>query len=129
MSKCNSALHWSHDWCMAWGSKSSQPIFDSHTRCSRILALMVEGENHPRTSNVLAMSDTSGHVICFLQRSDREAKMVEIGIPFYSECFRVFIRGGDVMCWSRYSGSMWFKTLGSLEFHLRRTLAKRCRSC
>ena len=38
--------------------QESKPTFCSQSCCSRIFTLTVEGENHPRMSNVLTMSDT-----------------------------------------------------------------------
>ena len=47
---------------MSWtelGIGSSQQTFSSHSCCNKILILMMEGENHPRTSKVLVKSDAN----------------------------------------------------------------------
>ena len=36
-------LHFNQDWCIAGGSKSSQPIPDSHTRCNNALIRTIRG--------------------------------------------------------------------------------------
>ena len=55
---------------MCVGTKSSQLIFCSQSFCSSILTLMVEGENKPRTSNVLAMSETRPYFVMFVFQVD-----------------------------------------------------------
>ena len=79
---------------------SSQPILNSHTHCNKILALIVEGMNHPGASNILGMSETRAHIVMlsFLQRCNSQMKLVQVGTPFYPECFRVLLWDGNVVC-------------------------------
>ena len=57
---------------MAGGNKSSHPILDFHSRCNRILALMMVGENQPSASKVLAISEIKARLVT-LSVSGREA--------------------------------------------------------
>ena len=44
------------------GHRVIQIHFHSHSHCKRIFTLTIAGENHPKTSNVLAMPETSRHL-------------------------------------------------------------------
>lgn len=56
---------------------------------------MIEGENHPRNPNVLAMSETSRLTFHGIherrQVSNGEPKVVQVGVPFYAKCLGVHL--------------------------------------
>ena len=120
----SSVLHCSQVSLMLEGRGSSQPIFNSHIRCSRISILINEGENHLRTLKVLAISDTRSRFVRFSDSGNSATVRRKWSRPEFHWIPRVFVysSGSGIGCtdWlSLSSGGTCCRTKASLEFHFR----------
>ena len=59
------------------GTKSSQSNFSAHNDCRSIFAFTMTGENQPKASNVLAISDISARFVT-LSSAGGQQRRVEI---------------------------------------------------
>ena len=100
-----------------------QSTFDFHTDCSRILALIITGANHPRMSYVFAISDTEARFV----RDSWDEWLATLSLKWYkTECHsthNVFVQTSS---WSVMVGDVWLslssggtscRMLRLLEFH------------
>ena len=119
----SSDLYWSQTSRIDGGTESSQPTFNSHNRCRRIFVLKVEGENHPSTLNVFAISETSRRLVIALRGGNSATVKQKWSMAAFHSIPSVFVYslGSGITCMdleSPRSEERCCRVAGSLEVHL-----------
>ena len=115
-------LQCSHTVCILLGTGSSQPILISQVRCSKIFIRMIDGENHPNTSKVLATSVTLGQHMKLWHGSNSEMKVISVGIPLDTQCSSVHVSYWYLLSGAQVSQFWWYLLQNccfTIEFHFR----------